>query len=121
MSLQVVEFLLRVLNRLVIHVNFIMDKLYAFKTKFITGHLSVDEQPAHSEGDRENSPRLQVKTRASKFSKLDFQTDESDDTPKLKAASSPKGQNKLSKFKQLSPDLEKDSDVRYSEDSDPEP
>ncbi|CAD8152533.1 unnamed protein product [Paramecium pentaurelia] len=71
----------------------------------------------YSDDDADVTPKRPLITKPSKFSRGEgqqFQTDDSDNTPQKQISpSSPKGQNKLSKFKQKESHIEKDSDIQF--------
>ncbi|CAD8067152.1 unnamed protein product [Paramecium sonneborni] len=71
----------------------------------------------YSDDDADLTPKRPLIAKPSKFSRGEgqqFQTDDSDNTPmKQIFPYSPKGQNKLSKFKQKESHIEKDSDIQF--------
>lgn len=80
-----------------------MDKPTHSKSKFCTSLTNDLKRSFYSDDDGEATPARPRIAKPSKFSKgdiLPFQTDDSDCTPKkLDSPTSPKGQNKLSKFR----------------------
>ncbi|CAD8142466.1 unnamed protein product [Paramecium pentaurelia] len=94
-----------------------MDNQSNSKSKFCPHNETDNKRSFFSEDEADITPMLPQIAKPSKFSKgdtLPFQTDDSDNTPKqIHTPTSPKGQNKLSKFKQKDHHIEKDSDIQF--------
>ncbi|CAD8155385.1 unnamed protein product [Paramecium octaurelia] len=94
-----------------------MDSHVNLKPKISKPIQNDQKKQFYSDDDAEVTPKRPMIAKPSKFSKGEmqqFQTDDSDNTPlKLLSPNSPKGQNKLSKFKQKENHIEKDSDIQF--------
>ncbi|CAD8149738.1 unnamed protein product [Paramecium pentaurelia] len=99
-----------------------MDSQTNLKTKICKQIQNDFKKQFYSDDDAEVTPKRPFIAKPSKFSKGEgqpFQTDDSDNTPlKLFSSNSPKGQNKLSKFKQKESHIEKDSDIQFDSNED---
>ncbi|CAD8063246.1 unnamed protein product [Paramecium sonneborni] len=89
---------------------------------FIQIQNDLKKQFYSEDEDADLTPKKPLIAKPSKFSRGEgqqFQTDDSDNTPmKYIQPSSPKGQNKLSKFKQKESHIEKDSDIQFESNED---
>ncbi|CAD8067911.1 unnamed protein product [Paramecium sonneborni] len=94
-----------------------MDNQSNSKSKICPKNETDIKRSFYSEDEAELIPKIPQIAKPSKFSKGDihpFQTDDSDNTPKqVLTPTSPKGQNKLSKFNQKDHHIEKDSDIQF--------
>ncbi|CAK75468.1 unnamed protein product (macronuclear) [Paramecium tetraurelia] len=94
-----------------------MDSHVNLKPKISKQIQNDQKKQFYSDDDAEITPKRPMIAKPSKFSKGEaqqYQTDDSDNTPlKLSSPKSPKGQNKLSKFKQKENHIEKDSDIQF--------